>query len=192
MPSSSTTQVTEGCPRFRGDAFHPSREALAQGLLALSLVTWIGVGLSMRSQSAFSKPTERCHDGLWVMDRSVSPSAVRCARGALGPNEHPMGGAPGLLFAIPLDLNSAEPRDLVAVPGIGPARAEAVVAARRDAPYTSLVDVTRARGVGNGTLARIREWVTVSESREPQAEKGTGQTSSQRAQSYERAPGGTL
>ena len=161
MPSSSTTKVTESLPNLRAGASSSSRERLPGGLLALSLATWLGVGLPLPFQTSFARPADPCRAGVWVMDQSASPNSARCARGTPGPREERMGGAPGLLFGRPLDVNTAAPHDLTAIPGIGPARAEAIADARRHAPYTSLDDVTRARGVGPGTIARIEAWVTV-------------------------------
>jgi competence protein ComEA len=61
-----------------------------------------------------------------------------------------------------LDLNAASESDLVALPGIGPARAAAVVALRtRLGGFQRVEDLLRVQGIGRATLAKIRPLVTV-------------------------------
>jgi competence ComEA-like helix-hairpin-helix protein len=51
-----------------------------------------------------------------------------------------------------VNLNTAEEDELAQVPGIGPALAKRLVAAR---PFNSLDDVRRVPGIGASTLDRI-------------------------------------
>jgi competence ComEA-like helix-hairpin-helix protein len=63
----------------------------------------------------------------------------------------------------PLDLNRASIDDLVRLPGVGPALAERIVAARAgDGPFASVDDLARVPGIGPAKLARLRDLVTVS------------------------------
>jgi len=73
----------------------------------------------------------------------------------------PLTGAAGLLFGRPLDLNRALPEDLEVLPGIGAVRAQALAAARARAPFCQLRDVLRTRGIGAGTLHKLRPFVVV-------------------------------
>ena len=57
-----------------------------------------------------------------------------------------------------VNLNTAAPEQLRQLPGIGPALAAAIVAAR---PYASLDDLLRAPGIGPRRLAALRAWCTV-------------------------------
>lgn len=85
------------------------------------------------------------------------PGAVRCdgdtGRGLEGPAR--------LLFGLRLDPNRAEPGSLETLPGIGPARAAAIVAERCRRPFSSLVDLERASGIGPRTRAALEPWLEV-------------------------------
>jgi competence protein ComEA len=62
----------------------------------------------------------------------------------------------------PLDLNAATIDQLEALPGIGPATAEAIVAARAErGGFRSVDDLLDVRGIGPAKLAAIRDLVRV-------------------------------
>lgn len=104
-----------------------------------------------------------CADHAWLMDRSKELTSVWCANEPTRNGEMELAGAAGLLFRRPLDPNVAWAQDLAVIPGIGPARATAIVSAREERPFRSLRDLERARGVGAHTRARMRGWVHVEE-----------------------------
>lgn len=54
-----------------------------------------------------------------------------------------------------LDPNTAAEPALRRLPGIGPARARAIVEAREERPFRLARDLLRVRGIGEATLARI-------------------------------------
>lgn len=62
----------------------------------------------------------------------------------------------------PVNLNQADTLALQALPGVGPALARRIVAAREEAPFRSVEDLLRVRGIGPATLARLRPLVAVS------------------------------
>jgi competence protein ComEA len=92
------------------------------------------------------------HDGDQVRvpsrdDRSVTPNAS---------NGGGASTSPGLV-----DLNQATQTELEALPGIGPATAQKIIAAREEAPFAA-VEELRSRGiVGENTFEKLRGLVTV-------------------------------
>lgn len=65
-----------------------------------------------------------------------------------------------ILAPIVVDLNRASIGELTALPGIGPARAEAIVLDRiRHGPFRVLEDLDRVDGFGAETCGRIRPYV---------------------------------
>lgn len=64
----------------------------------------------------------------------------------------------------PVDLNAATAAQLVALPGIGPATAEAIVSYRREhGPFRSVDQLLEVRGIGPAKLAALRDKVRVGE-----------------------------
>ena len=56
-----------------------------------------------------------------------------------------------------VNINAANSTELQALPGIGPSKAEAIVADRTtNGPFTSCADLERVRGVGPATVAGIQ------------------------------------
>lgn len=60
-----------------------------------------------------------------------------------------------------VDVNRASPAELASLPGIGPSKAEAIIAEREKKPFTSVDDLERVRGIGARTVEDLREKVTV-------------------------------
>ena len=96
--------------------------------------------------------------------------------------------------AAPVDLNSASPKDLEALPGVGASTAKKIVAGR---PYSSVSDLSRA-GVSARTIEKITPLVTVGKASAPAAaatpmEKSAGFGRAKSSASAEKAPksGGT-
>jgi competence protein ComEA len=61
----------------------------------------------------------------------------------------------------PVDLNTATAAELTGVPGIGPKRAERIVAERARRPFRAVSDLRRVPGIGKKTLARLRPHLVV-------------------------------
>ncbi|HEY2814128.1 MAG TPA: helix-hairpin-helix domain-containing protein [Acidimicrobiales bacterium] len=83
----------------------------------------------------------------------------------VGETVSPPGGASGSSSAAsqgPIDLNRASESDLEALPGIGPALAQAIVDYRtQHGAFTSIDDLTNVRGIGPAKLEQLRPLVKV-------------------------------
>jgi competence protein ComEA len=60
-----------------------------------------------------------------------------------------------------VNLNTATEQELVALPGIGPAKAKAIVEYRSTQPFAKVEDLMNVRGIGQHTLDSLRGKVTV-------------------------------
>jgi competence protein ComEA len=61
-----------------------------------------------------------------------------------------------------LDLNRASAKELQALPGIGPARAQAIVRWRdENGPFRNFQDLSKVPGIGPATVARLRSRIVV-------------------------------
>jgi competence protein ComEA len=92
-------------------------------------------------------------DGEQIRVPSRDDTTAEASSGA-GPTDDTGGG--GLV-----DINAATQGELEELPGIGPATAEKIIAAREEAPFVA-VDELRSRGVlGEKTFEKLRALVTV-------------------------------
>jgi competence protein ComEA len=71
-------------------------------------------------------------------------------------------GAKGKMGALKekalVNLNTASKADLAKLPGIGPVRADAIIKGR---PYAEVTDLKKVKGIGDGVIAKIKDYVTV-------------------------------
>ena len=86
--------------------------------------------------------------------------AVRCD--GRGPE---LRGPARPLFELAIDPNAADVLTLTTLPGIGPVRARAIIAAREGRPFRSVADLERAKGVGPRTLERLAPFLAVAHTR---------------------------
>lgn len=62
----------------------------------------------------------------------------------------------------PVDLNTADRAELLQIPGVGPATAEAILAYRKQhGRYETLDELDHVHGIGAKTLDKLRPWLTV-------------------------------
>ena len=64
-----------------------------------------------------------------------------------------------MLFGQGIDPNVATAETLEAVPGVGPARAAAIVTGRAGGVYRTLSDLERVPGIGPVTRERMAAWL---------------------------------
>ena len=135
--------------RHRGFGPHEIGAGFGIALLAFVAAVWDATGRPTATElAACPEPRE------WAADEGHTRH-VRCdgvGRAVRGPTR--------VLYELGIDPNRADAATLEALPGIGPARAAAVVAGRADAPYTHPRDLLRVHGIGPVTLRRAADWLT--------------------------------
>jgi competence ComEA-like helix-hairpin-helix protein len=60
-----------------------------------------------------------------------------------------------------VDLNAATAEQLCTLPGVGPKKAEAILALRKQRPFTRVTQLLEVRGIGKKTLDRLKPFVRV-------------------------------
>ena len=61
-----------------------------------------------------------------------------------------------------VDLNTATEAELVSLPGIGPSKAQAILAYRQRRPFRRIEELMRVPGIGRTTFRRLRARLEVS------------------------------
>jgi competence protein ComEA len=84
-----------------------------------------------------------------------------CAGGA------PVRGPARILFGLGLDPNTADAAALEVLPGIGPGRAAAIVAARCPRGFASARELERVPGIGPRTRAALEAWLAIDPAAAP-------------------------
>ena len=83
---------------------------------------------------------------------------VSAADGGVGP---PGQGPPSAEQDTRININEAGPDELVRLPGIGPSRAQAIIAEREKRRFRRVEDIIRVPGIGRKTFGRIRHSIRV-------------------------------
>ena len=91
------------------------------------------------------------------LGEAAAAAAQPVASGAAAPGPTGTGPSTG---GGPVNLNTASPEELEALPGIGPVTVQKIVAARQERPFTSLDDAVQRGVIHRGQLEDIRELAT--------------------------------
>jgi hypothetical protein len=87
---------------------------------------------------------------------------------AIGPEGAPrLEGPLRRLFGRPLDPNRADAIALETLPGIGPARAAAIIRERCKRPFASVADMKRVAGIGPKRIRQIEPFLELAEGLAP-------------------------
>ena len=90
-------------------------------------------------------------------DAATAAAAATASPAATAPAPSP---APGDA-AGRIDVNAASAAELEALPGIGAAKAQAIIAERDKKPFASVDDLARVKGIGERTVEDLRGRVMV-------------------------------
>lgn len=60
-----------------------------------------------------------------------------------------------------VNINTASVNELTELPGVGPAKAAAIVEERERKPFTSVEDLARVSGIGDRMLEQLRDKISV-------------------------------
>lgn len=118
--------------------------ARSAGWVALALLAAAWPGSSAESPACAQPRDGESGGGRWTR-------AVVCG----GVDRAPVRGPARLLFGMGLDANATDAPTLETLPGIGPARARALVEARLERRFCRARDLERAEGIGPRIRARI-------------------------------------
>jgi len=92
-------------------------------------------------------------------DAEALPVRPVAMKGKNPPTTAPSKKAEGLTGLV--DINRAREEQLQQLPGIGPELARRIIETRRLAPFRSVNELRRVRGIGAKTLEKLRPYVTV-------------------------------
>ncbi|MBI2794183.1 MAG: helix-hairpin-helix domain-containing protein [Ignavibacteria bacterium] len=145
-----------------------SSEAIVILLITALLVTgWVGRALIPQTSAHQEATVQRIMALLDSIERAVEKQPLAPAQSA---HSAPEGGferypnvrstRKNLNTAVMVNINTAGKSQLTQLPGIGPAIAERIIESRNDAPFHSVDDLLRVKGIGPAKLERIRRFVT--------------------------------
>ena len=71
-----------------------------------------------------------------------------------------------------VNLNSASTDELARLPGIGPAKAKAIVAHRAEEPFRRPEDLRKVKGIGDKLYQSLKDQITVGDAPSPKGRGG--------------------
>jgi competence protein ComEA len=113
-------------------------------------------GLSAISGMAMAVEKKEVPQGSAVVAEKASPTAKAAAEGKATEVKAEK------VMPRNVNINSADKDQLVALPGIGPKAAEAIMAYRKEnGNFKSVEELTKVKGIGDKTLEKIRPYLQV-------------------------------
>ena len=67
----------------------------------------------------------------------------------------------GTVLASAININTADKKALVSLPGIGPAKAEAIIVYRKAHKFKSVDELSKVSGIGDNTMKKLKKQITV-------------------------------
>lgn len=64
-------------------------------------------------------------------------------------------------LASTININTADKKALETLPGIGPAKAEAIMTYRKAHKFESVADLANVKGIGEKSMEQLKELITV-------------------------------
>ncbi len=64
-------------------------------------------------------------------------------------------------LAAAININTADQKALETLPGIGPAKAEAIIIYRKTHKFESVDDLAKVKGIGEKSMENLKELITV-------------------------------
>ncbi|MCL2344179.1 MAG: helix-hairpin-helix domain-containing protein [Firmicutes bacterium] len=131
------------------------KAAIAAALVFVLLIVGYFIG-SSRLGGGFTVASAKTQEAV----SPLLPSATPSTRALPSPSAAP---TPPPTPHFPIDLNTATADELDALPKIGPALAERIIAYRQEnGNFASIEDVKNVKGIGDAIFADIKDLITVS------------------------------
>jgi competence protein ComEA len=70
-------------------------------------------------------------------------------------------GARAATASARVDINSANADELASLPGVGPAKAKAIIDYRAESPFQRPDDLRKVKGIGDKLFERLKDQITV-------------------------------
>lgn len=80
----------------------------------------------------------------------------------LGVTSPALAGGGKVIITGVANINQANEETLELLPGIGPTKAKAIVDRRKKGQFKKVDDLTRVKGIGRKTMARLRQYLTIT------------------------------
>lgn len=138
-----------------------------QGLVRLPLGSRLADALLSAGQAQDSDLTnlnlaEKLRDGQKIVVPRVGEQAAAGVGPVQGSGSNTVGTSSGSGMAGKININTAGAKELDAIPGIGPATAEKIIAFRNEkGPFNRPEDIKQVPGIGEKKFAEMAEFITV-------------------------------